>query len=286
MLLGDKVCQVCGGNSFHPSYSPKLKQCTDCDFITANMEITREVLEKAYQEAYFTGEEYSDYVQDKDYLQDNFRRRIKHILKRINQDSIKNVLEIGAAYGFFGELVIQQLPNAKYKGIDVAKDAINYGKTELGLDMQYIDYLDFKIDSKFTDVFMWDVIEHLQYPRKYLQKLHKETDDGARLYITTGDIGGFLPKLQKGKWRMIHPPTHIQYFSKKTLTQLLEETGFKVKEVSYPWITRSAKQIYYSLFLLKKPNSRFHKFIYSLIPNWLNIKLNTFDIMFVIAEKA
>ena len=44
-------------------------------------------------------------------------------------------------------------------------------------------------------------------------------------------------------------------------------------------------QIYFSLFILKKPKNSFHLKVYNLISRWLFIPFNTFDIFIVKAIK-
>ena len=84
---------------------------------------------------------------------------------------------------------------------------------------------------------------------------------------------------------MIHPPSHLHYFSKKTITQLLEKNHFEVKAVLYKPVYRSVKQIFYSLFLLNKPGTKLREAIFKRIPEKWFIPLNTYDIMHVIARK-
>ena len=106
---------------------------------------------------------------------------------------------------------------------------------------------------------------------------------GARIHITTGDIGCLLPKLQGRRWRMIHPPTHLHYFTQKSLTKLLETQGLRVIQATYPAVYRSLRQIWYSLFSLNKKNKA--TFTESKKKNGRFIGLNTFDILFIVAEK-
>ena len=136
----------------------------------------------------------------------------------------------------------------------------------------------------YSDVFMWDVIEHLAHPEAFLTKIHDELKPGGRLYITTGDISALLPRIQQHKWRMIHPPSHIFYFSRTHLTMLLQKHGFSVVRITYPAIYRSIRQIYFSLFLLEKKGRLASKF-FKLIPASWFVPVNTFDIMFVAAVK-
>jgi hypothetical protein len=133
---------------------------------------------------------------------------------------------------------------------------------------------------------MWDVIEHLSDPGTFLAKAYKECKPGAMVYLTTGDFGALLPRLQGKKWRMIHPPTHLHYFTKKSMTALLEKHGFEPVFFKYPPIYRSLGLIYFALFILNKKPSRFHQWIYRRIPRAAAIPFNTFDIFFVGAKKS
>ncbi len=278
-------CILCGNNEYIPLYNQTLKKCRSCGLITANMEISDAILESVYKEKYFKGDEYLNYLQDKEAIQLNFRKRIQDIRKIVAvSNPISNCLEIGCAYGFFGEVFSIAYP-AAYKGIDIVPEAIEHARKKLQLDVICGDYLEQPSpEMPYSDVFLWDVIEHLAHPETFLTKIHNELKPGGRLYITTGDISALLPHIQRRKWRMIHPPSHIYYFSRAHLTRLLQQHGFRVVHVSYPAVYRSIRQIYYSLFLLKKPGCLAGK-LFKLIPASWFIPLNTFDIMFVTAVK-
>lgn len=280
-----KICLVCNSNLFEPIYEDTLLKCKTCGFVTANMEVDQELLRQTYTENYFKGEEYIDYLRDREILQTNFKKRLNHIYKCIDKSKIVNTLEIGCAYGLFAEVITRELQNIKYVGYDVVSEAIDYGKNNLKQNVVCGDYLEAKVEEEISDLFMWDVIEHLPNPEKFIEKAAKELKTGGHIYITTGDIECFVPRFQKERWRMIHPPSHLHYFSKRTLSKLLEKHGFKVINVSYPPVYRSVRLIYYSLFMLRKKYPRFIEKIYNMIPSKMNIAINTYDIMFLIAEK-
>ncbi|MDH3246441.1 MAG: class I SAM-dependent methyltransferase, partial [Saprospiraceae bacterium] len=171
-------------------------------------------------------------------------------------------------------------------GLDIANKAIHYAKSELTLNVYKEDFLNFKVNEKYTDIFLWDVIEHLPRPDQVLEKAHSCLTDSGRIFLTTGDIGSLLPRWQKEKWRMIHPPSHLHYFSASTIRKLLESKGFRIIDIRYPAIHRSVRQIFYSLFMLeKKPNGWKERILQSIPEHW-SIPINTFDIMFVIAERS
>ncbi len=282
----NKHCIVCGQSVFIEIYNKTLLKCSSCGFVTANLLVSDHDLKNIYSENYFKGEEYLDYLKEKNALKKNFKKRLKKIISIIPQQEMSSVLEIGCAYGFFAEIFTKKFPFATYKGIDIVEHAIEYGQKQLNQNLVCINYLNYQPSKTVSDVFMWDVIEHLSQPDIYMKKIYSELEDKGRLYITTGDIDRLVPRLQKNKWRLIHPPTHLHYFSKKTMTLFLKQHGFNILSVSYPPIYRSMKQIFYSLCILNKKPNKLLSHIYSCLPENLNIPFNTFDIMFIIAQKS
>jgi 2-polyprenyl-3-methyl-5-hydroxy-6-metoxy-1,4-benzoquinol methylase len=278
-------CLVCGANHWKPLYDQLLLKCANCGFITANLEVDQAQLDEVYTENYFKGEEYLDYLEDQEVQRLNFRDRIKEFEKVIGNSAPKNILEIGCAYGLFGDEARRQWPSAQYTGFDVVEEAIDHAKRQLGLDARNKDYLSEKLPQKHDAVFMWDVIEHLQHPDKFLAKVSDEMEPDGTLCITTGDIGALVPKLQGRKWRMIHPPSHLHYFSKKTIEKLLNAHGFELIRCSYPSISRSVRLIFFGLFMLNRNAPKWVSKLHNTIPSRWRVGINTFDIMFVIAKK-
>lgn len=134
-------CQICQSNRLTPLYNNTLLRCETCTHIRANMEVSAEKLAEIYSENYFKGEEYADYLADKIILQQNFAKRLRSIRQLNPVPAYKQVLEIGCAYGFFAELFRNQNPHADYLGIDLAEEAVSYGKNTLHQPLESGDYL-------------------------------------------------------------------------------------------------------------------------------------------------
>ncbi len=266
-------------------YSGLLRKCLNCGFVTANLDPDPDAIDSLYGKGYFNGEEYLEYEWNRVILQKNFRRRVNQILTLAGRENIKSILDIGCAYGFFGEVVRTMIPEASYLGFDISQEATRYASEHLNLNVIRANYLESTVDMQFTDACMWDVIEHLQYPDRFLEKIHTDLEPAGRLWITTGDIDALIPRIMKRRWRMIHPPTHLHYFSSGTLNQLLAQKGFEVQRISYPPVTRGLRQIFYSLFMLGKDPGTMVQKIHSIIPPKMRVYMNTFDIMFLMAVK-
>jgi len=271
------ACIICR-NSEEATIFGNLTKCKRCGLVYFDQSSNRVNPQDLYQEGYFTGEEYLDYKHDKSIIQKNFSYRLREIVKFVKSGRL---FEIGCAYGFFLELAKKQFSAA---GIDITEKPTETARRELQLDAKTGDYLDLRLEDK-QDVFcLWDTIERLGKPDEYLAKVNSELNPGGYVFLTTGDIGSALARVQGKKWRMIHPPTHLFYFSKDTITSLLAKNGLKVISITHPGIFRSMKQILYSLLFLGK--ARHNQWLKSFIDRLdIPVYINTFDIMMLVARK-
>jgi hypothetical protein len=106
------------------------------------------------------------------------------------------------------------------------------------------------------------------------------------LTTDTGDIGSLNARIRGKKWRMIHPPTHLQYFSADTMRALLRRHGFEVIHLSHPGVVRNLRSIlYYVLVWRTRKRGLYDALSRSRIFD-LRLNINFFDIMFVIARRS
>jgi len=261
-------------------YFKGLVRCQNCNFVTTDVNLDASDIQALYGKGYFFGEEYVDYIKDKEILQINFQKRLKRILEYKRGGDL---IEIGCAYGFFLDLARRYF---NVKGYEISEDAAKYAQG-LSLDVESRDFLKADVPKNSVDIIaMWDVIEHLFEPQKYVELARKVLRPGGLLCITTGDIESLNASLRGEKWRMIHPPTHLHYFSRDTLRLLLEKNGFTIEHEGYIGMTRSLRQIAYSILMLGgNKHARLFTMLERLKITDLSFSLNLRDIIFVIAKK-
>jgi SAM-dependent methyltransferase len=276
-------CLVCGGK-FLPSRIPGLLTCEECKFTTADLTLSEEQLRQLYTAGYFTGNEYRDYVADRSVIEKQFRLRLRRLLKFVTDARNKNLFEIGCAHGFFLEVARDAFRSAE--GIDISDDAIAYARQNLGVEAHSAEFLTHQFIVP-PDLFcLWDTIEHLSRPDLYIQKMADSLPRRGLVALTTGDLDSWLARTRGSKWRQIHPPTHLHYFSRKTLIRLLDRYGFETRFIGSEGMYRSVDTMAYIVLCLK------HRFpgLYSCLRkthllDW-DLYLNLGDIIFVVAEKA
>lgn len=280
--MRDNSCIICG-SKYIKSKLKGLLECETCHFNTADLSISDEELKQLYSEEYFSGKEYGNYLSDKKNIQNNFQKRLDVILKYIPETKGKKLFEIGCAYGFFLELAKRYFYKAV--GIDVSSDSIKYARQVLMVDAIDGDFLNYKLSEKYDVFCMWDTIEHLKKPHLFIDKIAQHINKDGILAITTGDMDSINARFRGNKWRQIHPPTHLHYFSQKTLSALLQKHGFRVVYIAYPGLYRSVDDIAYIILALKNKKAKLYEFIKKTgLLNW-SIYLNTFDLMYVVAQR-
>lgn len=248
------------------------------------MRLTDEELFELYNEQFFTGAEFSDYAADERFFRRNFRLRWRELRRFVDPSRHRRLLEIGSAYGFFLEEVRNEFESVQ--GIDITDAGVAYARDTFGLNVVQADFLTHNYGAqRFDVVCMWDTIEHLRAPQLYFEKIGQLTEPGALLAITTGDVNSLNARMRGSKWRMIHPPTHLHYFSSATLGRLLERHGFEVIYDRYCGFYRSLGNVAYNILVLRHQRPALFKQLERTGLTKFGFYLNLYDIVFVIARR-
>ena len=276
------LCLVCGESYRHHSRLPGLVVCPRCGFVSADLNHFEADLSALYSRDYFHGGEYRNYIDEGPSLRHNFQRRIETLRTLVPDLKNCDVFEIGCAYGFF--LAEARSVFRSAAGIDIIAEGIDHATEVLGVPAMLGDYLTKDLGHKYDAITMWDTIEHLNRPDLFIAKARLDLKPGGIIAITTGDIASLNARWRGRRWRMIHPPTHLHYFSLATLTALLSRHGFRVMHVSHPGNSRALRSMLHGILALRM--GRQH--LYNAIEAWpilnLHLSFNLADIMYVIAR--
>lgn len=276
------VCEVCGAAGEPVGYAG-LRRCAACAHVWADLSMSRDDLHRLYQRGYFFGDEYSNYVEDRSTLERNFAGRLA-TLQRFMKPDHRRLFEVGCAYGFFLNAARKVFPEVA--GIDVSADAVSYATRELSLQAACGDVLDSPRPERPYDVVcLWDTIEHLAHPKAYIEKAAEITRPGGLLAITTGDIGSLNARIQRGRWRLIHPPTHLHYFTQASMASLLDRCGFNILHVEHCGMYRSVGGMFHNVVALRWGWRRLGEWLRAMTPARLDAYVNLNDIMYIVAER-
>jgi SAM-dependent methyltransferase len=276
-------CIICGQRCVPLRRLPGLVQCTACDLISADVNLSDDELRALYSWSYFNGQEYLDYLAEEASLRKNFRNRLKTLRSLTANLLHSELLELGCAYGFFLDEVRTSVASAW--GIDISADAVRFARTERHVNVVQGDYLSINLGRKVDVVVMWDTIEHLKHPQLFVEKIAQDLKPGGVLALTTGDIGALAARLLGRRWRLIHPPSHLHYFSAATMSNLLHQKGFDVIHLSHPGNSRSLRFALYFVTVLQMKRPQLYKALEGFRLFDRHATINLYDIMYVIARR-
>ncbi|MFN2399757.1 MAG: class I SAM-dependent methyltransferase [Gemmatimonadaceae bacterium] len=217
-------CVACATGAPFVKTLGRLERCTACGFI-AFRDVGQLDVQEIYNEEYFSGAEYPDYLGQESALRRSMRR---HLSQMSRFQSLRgSLLEVGCAYGFFLDEARAHFDLVE--GVDIAGAPIEHARETLGLAARVGDFstLDFP-RAPFDVVCMWDTIEHLERPDAFVERAFDVLVPKGMLFLTTGDIGSRNARLRGKRWRQIHPPSHLNYFSRHTMSRMLSRFGFVV----------------------------------------------------------
>jgi hypothetical protein len=171
-------------------------------------------------------------------------------------------------------------------GLDISFEACKYAREHFGVEARFGNFLNEPPPEHPYDICcLWDTIEHIKRPDLYIEKISNEISDNGLIALTTGDIGSLNARIRGKKWRQIHPPTHLHYFSYSTIEKLLEKYNFSIINKIYPGNLMSLDTICYIILVIKSNHPSWYSFLKKSRLLNLVIYINLFDIMFVIARK-
>jgi len=232
-----------------------------------------------YDASYFTGgrrDGYDDYVGHAKVLHREFRSVLRAILASGSTEG--RLMEIGCAYGFFLQ---EAQSHFRVFGVEVSPDAVRFAQAR-GLDVVcgFPSEEIFEKKGPFDVVVMLDVIEHLPNPAEVLGLIHRHLSPEGRLVLTTGDWGAPVSRLMRAAWRLMTPPQHMFFFTRKSMCGLLQRTGFTVVDFGHPWKHVPLGLILYQLERMSGLTQRPLRWL-----GGVGITVNLFDAMRVIAVK-
>ena len=167
---------------------------------------------------------------------DSWLRRFLCRLLRLNSRELppippSRMLEIGCSSGDYMESVRKR--GWQVDGIEFSHDAANRARRR-GFDVQVssIEEAD-SPDQKYDVIAAWMVLEHLHEPLLVLRKLREWISAGGYLVAVVPDTGSISRRIFTEFSYDLQLPTHLFHYTPKTLTILLEESGWSVERVYF-----------------------------------------------------
>jgi SAM-dependent methyltransferase len=147
------------------------------------------------------------------------------------------VLDVGCARGHFLERLRRETGRSALSGIDLSPQMTEWGRDHFGLDLRtaHVEHADLE-PGRFDLVTMWDVLEHLPFPRRTLERLLSLVRPGGWVVIevpsevtTFRMLATLAYRMSGGRLagpaRTLYHAAHLSYFTPGSLTALATRAG-------------------------------------------------------------
>jgi len=151
------------------------------------------------------------------------------------------VLDIGCGGGATGKLVKDKFPNTRVLGIEINRQAAERARASLDrVICASVDDVDATRDlagETVSTVLLLDVLEHLYDPWRALVRIRGWLAPGARVVASVPNIRNLatLSRIAAGDFEYepngVLDITHVRFFTRSTLHDLFQQTGFEVRRL-------------------------------------------------------
>jgi 2-polyprenyl-3-methyl-5-hydroxy-6-metoxy-1,4-benzoquinol methylase len=145
-------------------------------------------------------------------------------LLRRHAPSGGRVLDVGCGTGaVLAKLAAE--PTWECEGVDVSEEAVREAAAFATAARADAADLPFQA-GEFDALLLLDVLEHTDSPRHVLQEARRVTRDGGVLIVSTPNAGSPLRIVLGKRWHGLADETHVYFFTRFTLEQLLRASGW------------------------------------------------------------
>ena len=206
-----------------------IVRCRSCGHRQTEPMPADAVLEGAYADAAS-----DDYVAEEAGQRETARRALERIESQLEPDATngsgaRRLLDLGCWVGF---LVAEAEERGwEAMGVEPSLFASAYARDRLGLDVRTGELITTPLPlHHFDAIVMGDVIEHLPRPAEALERMAALLRPGGIAWMALPDAGSLVARGLRARWWSVIP-THVQFFTRRSMRTLLERQGWSVLEI-------------------------------------------------------
>jgi len=213
-------CKLCQNEKFDHLFSKgdfQIERCTKCGLVRTFGDRVSESKE------YHRDSDYKKY--EKEFV-NIFKLRFNRIKEHKKLPG--NVLDVGCSTGLLLELFKKEGWEAW--GVEPSGSAKLAKKRGINVVKKNFENADLK-NNYFDVVLLNHTLEHTKDPFKVLKKVNKLLKKGGVLYVDVPNFGSWDRVVRQMHWPYLLPEEHVHHFDRKSLTKLINKSGFRVKKV-------------------------------------------------------
>ena len=144
----------------------------------------------------------------------------------------KSILDIGSGRGYTLYYLKKYYGYKKTIGTQLCSNAVKFSREKLGLEIYDKDLLKINFKKqKFDLITMWHVLEHVNKPEKYIEKIHSLLNRKGKMIIEVPNFNSWTRKLTNEYWLGMDLKYHLTFFTPESISKLLKKHQFKITDV-------------------------------------------------------
>jgi len=248
----DVRCPFCGAPNPFPRYrygASAILACASCDLMWLHPRPDRDQLYELYGTMkYFTNSDffnegeshiygYVDYMAERANKQYRYRKIVQDVKSRLIRDrgerpSPMSWLDVGCGLGFLLDVAFDE--GFRVGGVEFNKAAVEYIRAKYTFPVLHGPLEDVPIQGTYDVISLFDVVEHLSDPVKDLTRLRDVVAPGGYILIQTMDSRSLMSRLLGRKLEDFRRTReHLYFFSRKSMTAVLNRSGWEVLETKF-----------------------------------------------------
>jgi 2-polyprenyl-3-methyl-5-hydroxy-6-metoxy-1,4-benzoquinol methylase len=227
-LLAPRACPTCGSAEARHELDKdhmRLVRCAACDLVYVSP-----TFDEQHYKAVYASPEYQEIVRDlgitsHGYRVQRFGRERVALMAQHLDARAPRYLDVGCSTGF----VVEAARDAGWTavGVDLNPSAIEFGRSR-GLDLRAVDMEQAGFEpASFDAVSLFDVLEHLIDPVRTLRACARLLAPGGIVFLYVPNYDSASRLLMGKDAHFIWPTHHLNYYTPKTISDLVSREGFE-----------------------------------------------------------
>ena len=214
-----------------------INTCNSCSFTWINFESQNDDSVEGSDSSITTAEFYDQTIAEDSAREILFADKIvANRLSKYNKflrREVTSILEVGCGTGATEKGYAEH--SIRWLGVELNHGIHEFCRSKKR-NVLLGDFLDIEFNEKFDVIYASQVLEHINQPKKFIQKCQAILNDGGLIHVDVPNHNSLISNFRKflgGKtdYGALRPPEHMRAYSQKSLDRLFTEHGLKTMTV-------------------------------------------------------
>jgi len=218
-------CPLCGSENYTVEFTKFGIDIVACD--TCTLRYSKQIpsdIKEVYSTDDYAKTLENNYMKNYEYRQKRFGTERMALIQQFVPDKKKfRLLDLGCGSGWFLDYVRQQ--GCDVAGQELGKKVAEWTHHRLGVPILNCPLSDIPDEENFDVITMFDLIEHVEDPIRFVLDAKKHLRHDGILVLFTPHFDSLAMRVMKERSSLVTPSEHLTFFTKRSVEKLSQITG-------------------------------------------------------------